>query len=92
MNAVSFPPFEAGSVSAPPVERAAPASSGPASLAIAVPAFVAGFSSSFVLEWHDPSTNQLISQLPMRNVLASIAEIGGPNHAPSIGKIVDSSV
>ena len=76
----------------PPVERAAPASSGPASLATATPDFVDGFSSSFVLEWRDPGTNQVIGQLPMRSALAQIAEIGGPNLLPSIGRIVDSSV
>jgi hypothetical protein len=53
---------------------------------------VDGFSSSFVPEWRDPGTNQVIGQLPMRSALPQIAEIGGPNLLPSIGRIVDSSV
>ena len=67
-----------------PSAPAAPSAAGPA----CVPDFLHNLSSSFVLDWRDPTTDQVIDQMPMRTALAQFAEAAT---AALVGNLVDTT-
>lgn len=61
--------------------------------AAASPSFVVDFangqSASYVLDWRDPETQQVLVQLPMRSALPQFAAAAGAT--PQVGKHVDTA-
>jgi hypothetical protein len=70
--------------------KSAPAPSAPGSDApTVVPDFSHGLSATYVLDWRDPDTHQILVQVPMRTALAQFAG-SAPSAAP-IGQHVDTA-
>lgn len=90
--APASPPAPAPADTQPPVPgTAAPHAIAPA--AAAAPSFVVDFSSgvsaSYVLDWRDPTTRQVLVQVPMRTALPQFAAAMA---APAqVGKHVDTA-
>ena len=93
VDGVSFPTAGFVSVGSQPTENAqslpqqsgvehAPATPGADAAPSVVVDFSSGVSSSYVIEWRDPTTHEVLMQLPMRSALpqssahASTASVG----------------
>jgi hypothetical protein len=89
--APGFPAFAVSGVASAPGFTPQPA---PSLASAAAPSFVPDFSiggaASFVLDWRDPTTKQVLVQVPMRTALASFA--GADKTDAMVGQQVNTKV